>query len=110
TPEVMTKVVDKFVMQLEAQLADRGVTIALTEAARAWLAKKGYDEQYGARPLARVIQEKVKKALSEELLFGLLEKGGHVRIDVQDEKLAFTYPEGKDAGKEARKADSELVD
>jgi len=110
TPEVMAKVVDKFVMQLEAQLADRGVTIALTEAARAWLAKKGYDEQYGARPLARVIQEKVKKALSEELLFGCLEKGGHVRIDVRDEKLTFVYPEGKDAGKETRKADSELVD
>lgn len=111
TPDVMAKVVDKFVMQLEAQLADRGVSIELTEAARDWLAKKGFDEQFGARPLARVIQEKVKKALSEELLFGRLEKGGDVRIDVCEEDLVFTYPDSQSGPqKKGRKANSELVD
>ena len=74
--------VDKFVMQLEAQLADRHVTIELSEAARKWLAQKGFDPLYGARPLARVIQENIKKPLAEELLFGKLEKGGTVRIDL----------------------------
>ena len=92
TPEVVGRVVDKFVMQLEAQLADRHVTIELTDAAREWLAKKGYDPLYGARPLARVIQEHIKKPLAEELLFGKLEKGGVVRVDVKDGKLDFSYP------------------
>ena len=108
TLEIVAKVVDKFIMQLEAQLADRGVSIELTEAARAWLAKQGYDPQYGARPLARVIQEKVKRALSEELLFGRLEKGGCVRIDVDDAGLVFAYPKGMVS--KGRKANSELVD
>src|SRR6516162_1376725 len=80
SPEIVSKVVDKFVMQLEAQLADRQVTIELTDAARAWLARKGYDPLYGARPLARVIQEHIKKPLAEELLFGRLSKGGIVRV------------------------------
>jgi len=92
TPEVVGRVVDKFVMQLEAQLADRQVTIELTDAAREWLAKKGYDPMYGARPLARVIQEHIKKPLAEELLFGKLEKGGIVRVDVKDGKLDFSFP------------------
>jgi ATP-dependent Clp protease ATP-binding subunit ClpA len=91
SPEIVAKVVDKFVMQLEAQLADRQVTIELTDAARAWLARTGYDPLYGARPLARVIQEHIKKPLAEELLFGRLEKGGIVRVDVVDDKLTFTY-------------------
>jgi ATP-dependent Clp protease ATP-binding subunit ClpA len=92
-PETVARVVDKFVMQLEAQLADRQVTIELSDAARAWLAKKGFDPLYGARPLARIIQEHVKKPLAEELLFGKLEKGGLVRVDVKDDKLAFSYPD-----------------
>ena len=92
TPEVVGRVVDKFVMQLEAQLADRQVTIELTDAAREWLAKKGYDPLYGARPLSRIIQEHIKKPLAEELLFGKLEKGGVVRVDVKDGKLDFTFP------------------
>ena len=92
SPEVVAKVVDKFVMQLEAQLADRQVTIELTDEARAWLARKGYDPLYGARPLARVIQEYIKKPLAEELLFGKLEKGGIVRVEVAEDKLRFTYP------------------
>jgi ATP-dependent Clp protease ATP-binding subunit ClpA len=90
--EIISQVVDKFVMQLEAQLADRGVTIELSEQARAWLGAKGYDPLYGARPLARVIQESIKKPLAEELLFGKLAKGGVVRVTVEDEKLSFEYP------------------
>src|SRR5690606_29453275 len=74
-PEVIAKVVEKFIFQLEAQLADRGVTIELTEEAAKWLGEKGYDEKFGARPLARVIQEHIKKPLADELLFGKLEQG-----------------------------------
>src|SRR3546814_2204379 len=81
-------------MQLEAQLADRQVTIELTDAARGWLAGRGYDKQFGARPLARVIQEHIKKPLAEELLFGRLAKGGIVQVDIEDGLPVFTYPEG----------------
>jgi ATP-dependent Clp protease ATP-binding subunit ClpA len=90
-------VVDKFVIQLETQLADRNVTIELSEAARKWLADKGFDPLYGARPLARIIQENVKKPLAEELLFGKLEKGGTVRVDLDKEigKLVFKIVESK---------------
>ena len=80
-PEVVRKVVDKFVLQLEAQLADRGVSITLTPAARDWLAERGYDPAYGARPLGRVVQEHVKKPLAEELLFGRLADGGTAEVD-----------------------------
>ncbi len=92
-PEIVDRVVDKFVIQLEAQLADRQVTIELTDEARKWLAEKGYDQRFGARPLGRVIQEHIKKPLAEELLFGRLEKGGIVRVTMQDGKPAFDYPE-----------------
>jgi len=94
-PEVVAKVVDKFIMELEAQLDDRNVMIELTDAARSWLAIKGYDKLYGARPLGRVIQEHIKKALAEELLFGKLAKGGLVMVDVEDGKTVFTYPESE---------------
>ncbi len=95
TEQIVAQVVDKFVMQLETQLGDRDVTIELTEAARGWLAKKGYDPQFGARPLARVIQEHIKKPLAEELLFGRLAKGGLVKVDVgPDGKLVFDIQEG----------------
>ena len=77
SPETIGRVVDKFVLQLEEQLADRNVTIELDASARAWLAEKGYDPLFGARPLARIIQEHIKKPLAEELLFGRLAKGGH---------------------------------
>jgi ATP-dependent Clp protease ATP-binding subunit ClpA len=80
-PETVRKVVDKFIIQLEAQLADRGVTISLTDPARDWLAERGYEPAYGARPLSRVVQEHVKKPLSEELLFGRLIDGGSVEVD-----------------------------
>ena len=93
-PDTIGRVVDKFVMQLEVQLSDRGVTIALTDDARAWLGRKGYDPAMGARPLARVIQEYVKKPLADELLFGCLQKGGAVTIAVADDKLTFSYGSG----------------
>ena len=89
--EIVGRVVEKFVMQLEAQLADRNVTIELSSAAKEWLAERGYDKLYGARPLARVIQEHVKKPLAEELLFGKLVKGGAVKVGLADKKLSFEF-------------------
>ncbi|MDQ3561067.1 MAG: AAA family ATPase, partial [Pseudomonadota bacterium] len=83
-PEVVYRVVEKFVLQLEAQLADRGVTFELEEKATAWLAERGYDERMGARPLSRLIQEEIKKPLAEEVLFGKLQKGGIVKVTVED--------------------------
>ncbi len=85
--EVVLKVVEKFVLQLEGQLADRNVSFELTTPAAAWLADKGYDEKMGARPLGRVIQEHIKKPLAEELLFGKLAKGGIVKVAVKQGKL-----------------------
>jgi ATP-dependent Clp protease ATP-binding subunit ClpA len=93
TQEIVARVVDKFVMQLEAQLADRNVTIETSSAAREWLAEKGYDPLYGARPLGRVIQEYIKKPLAEELLFGKLAKGGAVKVGLADGALTFDYIE-----------------
>ena len=90
-PEVISKVVDKFIGELGDQLDDRKVSIELSTAARDWLADKGYDQLYGARPLGRIIQEKVKKPLADELLFGKLAKGGKVVIDVADGKLTFDF-------------------
>lgn len=94
---VIMRVVEKFVLQLEAQLMDRNVTIELSDDAAAWLAEKGYDDKMGARPLARVIQEYIKKPLAEELLFGKLTKGGVVRVHLRDGQLALTVegPEAK---------------
>jgi ATP-dependent Clp protease ATP-binding subunit ClpA len=99
SPEVIAKVVEKFVIQLEAQLADRNVTIELTEDASNWLIANGYDELMGARPMARVIQEHIKKGLADEVLFGKLKNGGHVRVvlqrdDVGNNKLGFEFIEG----------------
>ncbi|MFN0115145.1 MAG: ATP-dependent Clp protease ATP-binding subunit ClpA [Paracoccaceae bacterium] len=85
--EVILQVVDKFVLQLEGQLLDRGVHIDLTPEAADWLADKGYDDRMGARPLGRVIQEHIKKPLAEELLFGKLTKGGLVRVVVKDNAI-----------------------
>src|SRR3954447_23476921 len=97
--EIIAKVVEKFVLQLEAQLGDRDVTIELSEEATKWLINHGYDEQMGARPMARLIQENIKKALADEVLFGKLKAGGHVRViattdETGIEKLAFEYLEG----------------
>ena len=95
TPEIIKQVVQKFIMQLEAQLADRHVTIETSDDAADWLAKNGFDELYGARPLGRVIQEHIKKPLADEILFGKLVKGGHVKVVLRDGKLAFDI-EGDD--------------
>lgn len=92
-PEIVGRVVDKFVIELETLLEDRNVMIELTESAREWLAKKGYDKQFGARPLSRIIQEYVKKPLSEELLFGKLTNGGVVVVSVVDGVIGFEYPD-----------------
>ncbi len=91
-PEVVSLVVDKFILQLEMQLADRGVDIELSQAARAHLAAKGYDPQMGARPLSRVIQDEIKKPLAEELLFGKLVGGGKVVIDFEKGEIKFRFP------------------
>ena len=84
---VIHRVVEKFVMQLEAQLSDRGVLFDLSEEAVSWLAERGYDEKMGARPLGRVIQEYIKKPLAEEVLFGKLKKGGTVKVSVEKDEL-----------------------
>ena len=110
-PEIIMKVVEKFVFQLEAQLADRGVTIELSEEATKWLAETGYDEKFGARPLARLIQEHIKKPLADELLFGKLLHGGTVRVLVEGEgserKLAFEYIPAEPKAKKAKGEDED---
>ncbi|NNC38162.1 MAG: ATP-dependent Clp protease ATP-binding subunit ClpA [Acidimicrobiales bacterium] len=104
----ISKVVDKFVIQLEAQLADRQILFEVSSAANKWLAAKGYDRKFGARPLSRAIQEHIKKPLADEILFGKLKKGGLVKVglDVKKDKLKFTILkpaqlkiEGKKGGK-----------
>jgi ATP-dependent Clp protease ATP-binding subunit ClpA len=90
-PEVVKKVVEKFVLQLEAQLGERQINIEISAEAANWLAEKGYDKNMGARPLGRLIQEKVKKPLAEEVLFGKLVKGGTVRILLKDDDIGFSY-------------------
>ncbi|MEL0088916.1 MAG: ATP-dependent Clp protease ATP-binding subunit ClpA [Rhodospirillales bacterium] len=93
-PEVIDRVVDKFIAELEGQLAERGVSIEISSKARAWLGEKGYSPEYGARPLARIIQEYVKKPLAEELLFGKLSEGGAVEVVLAKggKELAFRFP------------------
>ena len=93
----IVSVVDKFIMELETQLEAKGVTIDLDDDARAWLAEHGFEPSMGARPMARVIKENIKKPLAEELLFGVLEGGGHVRIGVRDGKLDFSFEGRKEA-------------
>ena len=87
--EVVARVVEKFILQLELQLADREVHIALDDDAKQWLTARGYDKLYGARPMSRLIQEKIKQPLAEELLFGKLVHGGEVKVHLKDDALAF---------------------
>ncbi len=101
--EVIGKVVDKFIIQLEAQLSDRNVTIELSQAARDYLASKGYDKTMGARPLGRLIQNEIKKPLAEELLFGKLVSGGLVKIGLKDRKLTFDLESIVKAAKPVKK-------
>ncbi len=103
------RVVDKFIMQLEAQLSDKRVSISLTDAARAHLANLGYDPQMGARPLARVVQEKIKKPLAEELLFGKLVDGGSVHVDVVGDVFVFDIrPDKQDKSSDSANQDDKI--
>jgi ATP-dependent Clp protease ATP-binding subunit ClpA len=110
SPETIGRVVDKFVLQLEEQLADRDVTIELEKAAREFLAEKGYHPQFGARPLGRIIQEHIKKPLAEELLFGRLAKGGIVRVKREDDKLTFEFRERPMPEKQEEEPEPEFVE
>jgi ATP-dependent Clp protease ATP-binding subunit ClpA len=116
TPEIITQVVEKFILQLEAQLSDRNITFELTPAAIKWLAERGYDEKFGARPLGRLIQDQIKKPLADEILFGKLRKGGVVEIDVDAKdvsKLSFKLTDAetlKGAAAAARGKKKELVE
>ena len=105
--EIMKKVVDKFMLELNEQLAVKKVVLTISDAVRTWLAKKGYDPKYGARPLARVIQTEIKDGLSDEILFGTMQKGGEVQIDLEDDKLVFDY--GQKTRVEAREPEVETV-
>ena len=111
TPGVMEMIVEKFILQLEVQLAERRVAITLEPEARAWLATKGYDPVYGARPLTRVVQSEVRNPLTNEILFGRLESGGTVRIGLADDALTFAYepvePVAAPAQREAEEAASD---
>jgi len=102
-PETVGRVVDKFILQLELQLADQNVHIQFDTDARKWLGKRGYDRLYGARPMSRLIQEKVKQPLAEELLFGKLAAGGEVHVSVKDDKLAFELAPAPPKAKPKRK-------
>ncbi len=111
--ETVRLVVDKFIMQLEAQLSDRNVEIELDDAARDWLAERGYDSAYGARPLARLVQEHIKKPLADELLFGKLTQGGRVRVTVKAGQLSLKSISGGARSKtgaraQARKTEPEI--
>ncbi len=107
--EVVARVVDKFILQLELQLADRNVHINLDDAAKAWLTEKGYDKLYGARPMGRLIQEKIKQPLAEELLFGKLVHGGEVTVRMKDGTLSFAI-EAAAPKKPKKKGKAEPVD
>jgi len=93
TPEVMGRVVEKFLAEVEAQLSERKIAIELSDEARNRLSEKGYDPDFGARPLARVIQREIKDPLAEEVLFGKLAKGGRVRVEVCDDAFTFRFPD-----------------
>jgi len=102
--EIVLSIVDKFIIEVEAQLEDKGVSLSIDTVAKEYLANEGYDEVYGARELGRIIQEKVKKPMAEELIFGTLAKGGHVEITLKDNKIKFYF-----SSKQENKKEKELV-
>ena len=104
-PEIVERIVDKFILELDAQLNERKVFLELTPAARSYLAKKGYDPTFGARPMARLIQTEVKRPLADEILFGRLQQGGKVVIDEEAEALVFRYEPRSAEGKPAEPAE-----
>lgn len=109
--EVVSRVVEKFILELEVQLAERDVMISVTDGAKKWMAEKGYDRKFGARPLSRVIQENVKKPLADELLFGRLQKGGEVVVRLRDGKIDFEItPNVAPPGGKKRKPNPAPVD
>ena len=91
TPEIMEKVVDKFIDELNTQLSIKKVSLTISPEVRTWLAQKGYDPSYGARPLARLIQTEIKDKLSDAILFGELQNGGLVSLDMAGDQLTFNY-------------------
>ena len=104
-PAVVARVVDKFILQLELQLADRNVHIELDDEARQWIVDRGYDRLYGARPMGRLVQEKIKQPLAEELLFGKLVHGGEVKVRIKDNQPTFEIiPAAPKGGKGKKKA------
>ncbi len=109
TPEVVAHVVNKFIFRLESQLADRNVAIQLDDKARRWLVDRGYDRANGARPMARLIAEKIKKTLADEVLFGKLSKGGTVKVSVEDGELSFHYSKVLVSRQTNSETDDELV-
>ena len=88
---MILQVVDKFIVELQVQLDNKGVSLEVTNQARDWLGEKGYDKNMGARPMSRVIQQHVKKELAHELLFGRLSQGGSVKIDLKKDALTFDF-------------------
>lgn len=109
-PQVVARVVEKFILQLELQLEDRNVHIMLDDETRTWLMNKGYDRNYGARPMARLIQDKIKQPLADELLFGKLKQGGDVRVFMRDGKLAFEFSHITESKSKPRKPLENSVD
>jgi ATP-dependent Clp protease ATP-binding subunit ClpA len=94
--DVTQQVVDKFIVELQSQLDRKGVSLELTTAAKAWFADKGYDKAMGARPMSRLIQDKLKKPLANEVLFGALCDGGIVKVDIKDDEIHFIFEDKKE--------------
>jgi len=105
--DIMEKVVDKFMRELNGQLAVKKIKLTISDRVRTWLAQKGYDPQYGARPLARVMQTKIKDALSDEILFGRMQKGGEVGVALKNDKLVFNYGPVERKSRESRSRNRE---
>jgi ATP-dependent Clp protease ATP-binding subunit ClpA len=97
SPAIMEHIVDKFLVELQERIDRQKVKLAVTAEARKWLATRGYDPRFGARPLARLIETEIAKVLADELLFGQLSKGGEAIVDVKDDALSFSLPVGKPA-------------